>query len=1164
MRAKRLNLVARRVLAVLLALEMAFGGFPLNATLSLADDVPEQEPIFERQGEDSKEEPANPPAPAADDTPEGDAVLDVQAPDEGAAPENGIVEAVDEEGDLDDPDAADEPVLLAAAAGGGGGPLRNGAAPGTVTTVDTNALGINVNLFNYVANDTTANTYDKDKTGATASTTGINTGKSWRNQLKFYGSGDGVETPVTYNNNSTSGTTTGANPGNGINQFTGVARGNNNRPPTFYTLQYANQGIVQRELSADGFPLLNTNASDKTTQYLFDPDTTPADASSRQVYEGVNHLFYLENAGTASERLVYDSNEHYAYYDVSQGDGGDFKVYDGTYDRAGGSKSGMKVGFFPFNDWYTGSGYPQINPNNGATQVDHHLGLTLDFPFTMPLDGVVRTESGDEAPLEFEFSGDDDMWVFVDGKLVLDIGGIHQPVSGTINFETGVVQIGGGTENPPVYFFNNYDSTPKYVTQGSYSYLANGISDTSGQHGDIVYMWDVYGFENGDRTKPILTGTGTPLIAGILGNKNSSDNRAGTEHRMQAFYLERGGCDSNLMVTTNFHLMAKRTVTVNKVWGPGVEDADKEPVEVELVRKETPINGGEVSEVSYAVVDTATLQNGAWSKSWKKLPTEGWDAATDSIYCKYTYFVREKPKDGFSPTYSGGLQVTQIEYTGVNGEYCQISNNYAPVSITNMPTYIDVTKEWKNRTGDGADPASHANDSVWVQLYKQTREDAQSDWSDETAVGDPVELKASVDWTHRFKVSETGENVRYLVKEGAMDGTTFVPLAEDGVIMAAKTSASDTGKPYVLDSVSYENRTADMTQTPPVYGDWTSAGSDYVTVPDNGTARATVANKPVSTKVTVEKQWSDSATVSEHPAIWVQLYKDGNAVGGPVQLSGTTLEHEFPNLDPSGVYTVAEGTYASGTFTPQTSFTITSGGQTRTYVQDSITYYDAGSSDPRTQDNLDGTVYPDAGRAVIVNRPPQVDISLVKVDADSTSGADPIEGVTFELLEDAGQAGVYEPTVDTTVVAPDITTSATGEADLPKLEPGTYWLLETEAADGYLLRDPNHPIGITVTADGTSMSVALVSDGYDSNKTRPTIAGPDNDGAYTLTARNVRTYTLPSAGGPGAYPFLLIGAFVAAYAASGVSGSRRKGKTRPQGRPGRPGDPKDGGRWNVT
>ena len=361
MRAKRLNLVARRVLAVLLALEMAFGGFPLNATLSLADDVPEQEPIFERQGEDSKEEPANPPAPAADDTPEGDAVLDVQAPDEGAAPENGIVEAVDEEGDLDDPDAADEPVLLAAAAGGGGGPLRNGAAPGTVTTVDTNALGINVNLFNYVANDTTANTYDKDKTGATASTTGINTGKSWRNQLKFYGSGDGVETPVTYNNNSTSGTTTGANPGNGINQFTGVARGNNNRPPTFYTLQYANQGIVQRELSADGFPLLNTNASDKTTQYLFDPDTTPADASSRQVYEGVNHLFYLENAGTASERLVYDSNEHYAYYDVSQGDGGDFKVYDGTYDRAGGSKSGMKVGFFPFNDWYTGSGYPQIN-----------------------------------------------------------------------------------------------------------------------------------------------------------------------------------------------------------------------------------------------------------------------------------------------------------------------------------------------------------------------------------------------------------------------------------------------------------------------------------------------------------------------------------------------------------------------------------------------------------------------------------------------------------------------------------------------------------------------------------------------------------------------------------------------------------------------------------
>jgi len=103
--------------------------------------------------------------------------------------------------------------------------------------------------------------------------------------------------------------------------------------------------------------------------------------------------------------------------------------------------------FFPFNGFGT-DGTQRANQDNN--KLDYLFGTHLDIPFTLPDGGKVsmETSSGSyvEQDVTFEFSGDDDCWIYVDGKLVLDMGGIHDAVTGTINFasKTWVIQQSSG------------------------------------------------------------------------------------------------------------------------------------------------------------------------------------------------------------------------------------------------------------------------------------------------------------------------------------------------------------------------------------------------------------------------------------------------------------------------------------------------------------------------------------------------------------------------------------------------------------------------------------------------------------------------------------------------------------------------------------------------
>ena len=116
--------------------------------------------------------------------------------------------------------------------------------------------------------------------------------------------------------------------------------------------------------------------------------------------------------------------------------GNEFTVYGSTFDQD--KHQGMPIGFFPFMPYDKNQAKGSVNMNK---TLEHHFAMHMESNFLIPSTG----KDADGNDIVFEFSGDDDMWVFIDDKLVLDIGGVHQPVYGKINFNTGEVTVQNGT-----------------------------------------------------------------------------------------------------------------------------------------------------------------------------------------------------------------------------------------------------------------------------------------------------------------------------------------------------------------------------------------------------------------------------------------------------------------------------------------------------------------------------------------------------------------------------------------------------------------------------------------------------------------------------------------------------------------------------------------------
>lgn len=300
-------------------------------------------------------------------------------------------------------------------------------------------------------------------------------------------------------------------------------------------VQYLSQNPGQASSAPANTPSgggLDLSESARSLSYLFDPDVVLS-STAKVSHSDVSGLFQIDAQGY----YYYNMRENYAWYDGSTNS---FVLYDEpaglrTDAPAGSTDPKLTTGnFFPFNspaDAFSigddGQLVNAMNANNdvsaNSAPVDHHLGLTMETDFRQPVDGMVGSN-----PMTFEFIGDDDLWVFVDDVLVLDLGGIHSELFGTIDFSTGSIRLGTA--------FNT----------GGEVDLANTCIETT-----ILEMFEVAGV---DTSK------------GFTGDTFASN----TSHTLKMFYLERGNYDSSLKM--RFNLQPELYQQFKKV------DQDGEPV----------------------------------------------------------------------------------------------------------------------------------------------------------------------------------------------------------------------------------------------------------------------------------------------------------------------------------------------------------------------------------------------------------------------------------------------------------------------------------------------------------------------------------------------------------------------------------------------------------
>ena len=871
------------------------------------------------------------------------------------------------------------------------------------------------------------------------------------------------------------------------------------------------QGLLKRVLE-DDFPVTKAEAS---LSSLFSGGTT------------VDNLF-IKSTYDETGYYEYSSFQNYAYLD-----GNKFTVYEqlGTpSDHKNDTTYYFNRGnFLPYNqlDVSIDSGNYNLYGENSNTQLandnvrkgerlytsqgatDYYFGMYMDVNFTQPEDGIAtHTSSSGKTtsnPMIYEFNGDDDLWVYIDDVLVLDIGGVHDAHSGYINFANGKVHVE----------YIKADGTDQDTTIKEMFRLAGKFPDGS--------EWDdakVDNYFDGDTFRDFSV------------------------HNMKMFYMERGAGASNLHMKFNLQTVPEGAIQVTK----DLTNTDKEKyANVEFAfqvyaQKITDIDSqkNEVySETEYVTLDGAILKG-------TNSPIEFKEVVIGNNTYENVFYLKPGETAQFS-----NLQKNRKYYVtevGVDpGEYDRVTINSTEIISVNSDggtSKIDDITSSEEEVGKRPSITFQNNctaaNSRELQITKQMK--------DGQTTTDTFTFNV---WLEGTDGSQSPYNGSYYLTRVVDDKKTYYYYGTDGNLTAYEgteenltcgttTNGQISGVPAgytvaitgILSGTSFlvtETNLEENYQTPEktlMEGTYITEGKEEWADGEillGEDAKVTITNS-LNQDLKVTKEWVGADTnPTNTTTIYVGLYKNNEATERYATLSYNNWTYTFENVDSS--YSVKElrpvvnGETKEFTINGTDYIGINEGASISVSGNQYTVDYETITTDQTNSNQLNATIK-NIQKWQIVKRKSDENTPLPNAEFELTLSSD---GTTY-----SGESGS-----DGVIAWKD----SSGEDYTEPIPDGTYTLEETKAPTGYILGGTwtiTITNGIPTSVNGTQGT---------SSDTSANINGVkfySKDGILTLYYDNEILYELPSAGGPGIYWYTFSGTLLMAGAALIVYRQKRK------------------------